>query len=350
MNARGSTEVIVATIGLSMGVLSKDLFTLIVVMAITTTMITPPLLRWALARIPPSGEEEKRLLREEAEAKDFVPKVQRVLIAVEEGKNGKLASLLAGFFTGTRSMLSTVVELQKAEAKGPPQLAELVKESADAAAVSQDSPEATGAESVISFPLLSSSAEEGTAALLDECAKGYDVLFFGVDVTPSNDRVSISGVMEAFVGLTAIVVAKGRFPGNEPLNILVPTTGADYSRRGAELAVGIAKGCGGTVTALYVAPPPAEGIFLRRSNELANAGRAYVNDIKRLGKREGVEVKAQVRRNRAVGNEIIRQAKQGKFDLLVLGVKMRPGADLFFGGEAAALRESSPCSLLIVNS
>jgi len=58
MNARGSTEVIVATIGLSMGVLTRDIFTLVVVMAITTTMITPPLLRWALSRIPPTGEEK----------------------------------------------------------------------------------------------------------------------------------------------------------------------------------------------------------------------------------------------------------------------------------------------------
>src|SRR4029077_5895188 len=38
MNARGSTEVIVATIGLSMGVLNQNLFTLIVTMAILTTM------------------------------------------------------------------------------------------------------------------------------------------------------------------------------------------------------------------------------------------------------------------------------------------------------------------------
>ena len=37
MNARGSTEVIVASIGLSMGVLNQNLFTVIVAMAILTT-------------------------------------------------------------------------------------------------------------------------------------------------------------------------------------------------------------------------------------------------------------------------------------------------------------------------
>ncbi len=52
MNARGSTEVIVASIGLSMGALSQDLFTMIVAMAIVTTMAMPPMLRWGLSRVP----------------------------------------------------------------------------------------------------------------------------------------------------------------------------------------------------------------------------------------------------------------------------------------------------------
>jgi Kef-type K+ transport system membrane component KefB len=42
MNARGSTEVIVATVGLSMGVLSQSLFTMIVAMAVITTIAMPP--------------------------------------------------------------------------------------------------------------------------------------------------------------------------------------------------------------------------------------------------------------------------------------------------------------------
>src|SRR5262249_25788373 len=42
MNARGSTEVIVATIGVATGILSQNLFTMILVMAITTTIAMPP--------------------------------------------------------------------------------------------------------------------------------------------------------------------------------------------------------------------------------------------------------------------------------------------------------------------
>jgi Kef-type K+ transport system membrane component KefB len=42
MNARGSTEVILATIGLTMGVLNQPLFTIIVLMAVVTTVCMPP--------------------------------------------------------------------------------------------------------------------------------------------------------------------------------------------------------------------------------------------------------------------------------------------------------------------
>ena len=61
MNARGSTEVIVATIGLSMGALSQDLYTMIVAMAVVTTMAMPPMLRWALSRVPLRKAEKNAL-------------------------------------------------------------------------------------------------------------------------------------------------------------------------------------------------------------------------------------------------------------------------------------------------
>src|SRR3954447_1440256 len=84
MNARGSTEVIVASIGLSMGALSQNLFTMIVAMAVITTMAMPPMLRWGLARVPLGKEEKERLEREEFEAKGFVPNLERLLLAADK--------------------------------------------------------------------------------------------------------------------------------------------------------------------------------------------------------------------------------------------------------------------------
>src|SRR3954465_12764146 len=96
MNARGSTEVIVASIGLSMGALSQNLFTMIVAMAVVTTTAMPPMLRWALGRLPLRDVERQRLEREAFEAKGFVPNLERLLLAVDDSAKGEFATRLAG--------------------------------------------------------------------------------------------------------------------------------------------------------------------------------------------------------------------------------------------------------------
>ena len=114
MNARGSTEVIIATIGLSMGALNQNLFTMIVAMAVITTLAMPPTLRWALTRIPMRKEEKQRLEREEQEEKGFVPNLERLLIAVDDSPNGKFASRVAGMLAGTHGMPTTVLHIKDA--------------------------------------------------------------------------------------------------------------------------------------------------------------------------------------------------------------------------------------------
>src|SRR5450631_2408419 len=112
MNARGSTEVIIATIGLSMGALNQNLFTMIVAMAVITTMAMPPTLRWALVRIPMRKDEKQRLEREEQEEKGFVSNLERLLIAVDDIPNGKFASRVAGMLAGTHGMPTTVLHIK----------------------------------------------------------------------------------------------------------------------------------------------------------------------------------------------------------------------------------------------
>ena len=98
LNARGSTEVIIASIGLSMGALSKELYTMIVAMAVVTTMIMPPTLRWMLARVPLREDEAKRLEKEEAEA-DAEPAQDGARAGLcRRQPQRRLAARLAGLF------------------------------------------------------------------------------------------------------------------------------------------------------------------------------------------------------------------------------------------------------------
>src|SRR5262249_62346345 len=83
MNARGSTEVIVASIGLAMGALTQNLFTMIVTMAVAPTLAMPPLLPWALGRVPLSKAEKERLEREEHQPRGFPSHPERPLLPAD---------------------------------------------------------------------------------------------------------------------------------------------------------------------------------------------------------------------------------------------------------------------------
>jgi Kef-type K+ transport system membrane component KefB/nucleotide-binding universal stress UspA family protein len=364
MNARGSTEVIVATVGLSMGVLTRDIFTLIVVMAITTTMITPPLLRWALSRIPPTGEEKERLAREEAEAKDFVPSVERLLIGVDQSGNGELASTLAGYFVGTRKVLATVVQLERDGHRSGRTLdiddtdtGEIVKASAEFAAQQvEDEPSRTG-EFASGLLTRQKASDEPEEVILSEAKKGFDMLFLGVARALDDGAGTFSArtakILQGFNGVTGVVVARGDYPRGPregSLNILVPVTGTDYSRRAAEVAVAIAKACKCGVTALNVSRPPDETAFLRRQPR--ESATALLEDVRALGEREGVKIRPLALTRPNQERAILQRVRRARHNLVVLGVKARPatGERLFVGENTAALVERLPCSVLIVVS
>ena len=80
MNTRGLTEIVILQVGLQLGVLDTRLFTLMVLMAIITTVMTEPLLR----RVYP----DRMVARDIAEAERAelgVADAYRVLVSVPEG-------------------------------------------------------------------------------------------------------------------------------------------------------------------------------------------------------------------------------------------------------------------------
>ncbi len=56
MNGRGAVEIIVAQIALSMGLISQDLFSILVFMAIATTALVPATLKWGVAWLRSRGD------------------------------------------------------------------------------------------------------------------------------------------------------------------------------------------------------------------------------------------------------------------------------------------------------
>jgi Kef-type K+ transport system membrane component KefB len=60
LNARGVVQIVVAAVGLHAGVLNTAGYTVVVLVAITTSLMAPPLLRLALGRIETTPAERER--------------------------------------------------------------------------------------------------------------------------------------------------------------------------------------------------------------------------------------------------------------------------------------------------
>lgn len=60
LNARGAIEMVVAMVGLRLGILSVEGYTIIVLVAIVTSLIAPPTLRFTMGKIEQTAEERLR--------------------------------------------------------------------------------------------------------------------------------------------------------------------------------------------------------------------------------------------------------------------------------------------------
>jgi Kef-type K+ transport system membrane component KefB len=60
LNARGVIEVVVAMVGLRLGILSSEVYTIIVLVAIVTSLMAPPILRLTMSHVEETAEEELR--------------------------------------------------------------------------------------------------------------------------------------------------------------------------------------------------------------------------------------------------------------------------------------------------
>ncbi|PJG51570.1 potassium transporter [Bradyrhizobium forestalis] len=347
MNARGSTEVIIATIGLSIGVLSQNLFTMIVTMAIVTTMAMPPMLRAALARLPMNEEEKERLEREEFEKRGFIANLERPLLAVDESPNATFAAHVTGLIAGMRGLPITVLhigERPKEQEKDRHESHEaVVKKAAETVSANRDA---------IDVVTRTGRAELGET-IADEARKGFDLLVVGIaKAAAAKDRFDrkIDDIAATFEGPLAIVVGKGKHlkqPMPDALNILVPVSGSAVSKRGAEVAVALAGS--GSLRVIYVATTRDKGAQRGVSRGLSQET-GILKDTSDLAARYDVDITTTLRVNRAPEAAILREIDTTDVDLVVMGVDRIQADHLSFGGVADAVLRQSKVSVLLVSS
>lgn len=353
MNARGSTEVIVATIGLTTGAFTQDLYTMIVSMAVVTTLAMPPALRWALNRLPMSEEERARLEKEKTNETAFVSRFERILVVADESRNGRLTSRIAGFIAGQRGIPITVLqpdERQQAQADEDLKDATIDAAKAGHIAVVEGSGEIPPGRVAVQSRKETSVAE----AISHEVAKGYDVLFVGLGRMTASDGAflaDVDKVIAQFNGPLVLAIAGEEMEAEEErdaFSFLVPVNGTEVARRGAELAFAMAPGNKSSVTTLLV----SDRIAISRGRRARNrVEQAVLDDIASLAKPYGHEnLKSVVRGPTAPDNAVLEEARRSNADIIVMGANRRVGEHLYLGQTVARVLRRWKRSIVIVVS
>ncbi|WP_245520822.1 MULTISPECIES: cation:proton antiporter [unclassified Mesorhizobium] len=358
MNARGSTEVIVASIGLSMNILSHNLFTMIVTMAVITTLAMPPMLRWALGRLPVGDAEKQRVDRELLDERGFVSKLERLLLLVDDSPVGKFTAYLAGLVGGGTGMPTTLLHLEDgklpgpARDKGPERASKQVKRGAARSARAVSKAEDTPVDKI--HLTARAELEATTETIAAEARKGYGLLLVGLDNALTGKGTfsgTLNDITSGFDGPLCLVLNGAKSSGRMPMlragaTILVPVNGTEVARRAADFALALARPHRARVKVLYVSQArngSRPGSVSHRREE------AVLKDVADLADRYGVAVETAIRTRATPDQAIAREAAKGAA-MVVMGVTQRPGEELFFGDTATAVLAAVACPVVLLAS
>src|SRR5262245_2000363 len=242
LNARGAVEIVVATVGLSLGVLNAQSYALVVLLAIVTSMMAPPLLRIVLHGWHGDAEEQARLARERHLGGNVLVRASRVLLPSHGGPNSVLAARLVDLawpegaevtvLSAGRDVPAEDVERVRAVLAGRPQIYQ------------------------------HEAAKEPLRAILEQASLGFGVIAVGAtDERIAGTLVSpVVGELLAASPLPVVMVRRGRslVPEEMPRirRILVPAVGTQPGRAAQEIAYGVAKRVGARVLLAHVVTSP----------------------------------------------------------------------------------------------
>jgi Kef-type K+ transport system membrane component KefB/nucleotide-binding universal stress UspA family protein len=337
LNARGALEIVIATVGLSLGVLNDASYTIVVIMAIVTSMMAPPLLRWLARGWVGSPEEQERLQREELLAGKVLLRPGRVLAAISGTDDGIYAATLLGRALPKESPVTIIAD------DGRDAVTRLTTALGDRE-VEGLRPNGDLVDSVLA-----------------QAALGYDLLATVIDVSRSGELPPLADAMVVRSPLPVVLVQPPPVADAPIRRVLLPVSAALASRASSELAIAIAAAAGASLHLLHVeaeAPVGPGRRILRttlRSSERTVG--SFAGDL-REHVLEGAEVSAResgVRTERVTitresrGTGIIDSSKLYRSDVIVLGVAGQNAAGhAFLGQTTEFVLRNAGCAVVVV--
>ena len=393
MNARGAMELVVATIGLSLGLLNQTMFSIIVIVAIFTSFLAPVLLRLTMRMVRMTDEEQRRILEEQSKGA-FDPIRLKLLVPTAGGPNAMEAMRIAAQI-GKKS--DNAIEVLYVDAKGKwwqalpfirrddpagrgieEHLAELKKIVEGAPASSRDGKPVAAAKAGVKVRRVAT--REASEAIVAEARNGFDVILMGA--SQRGQMIGGKILQEVVEGAPChVAIMRAEKDAQKYERLLVPVDGSVASRVAVELAVRYAEASGATLTLALLSETQKTMTPMMRDNvggtgpyptQVAPVAATTVTTPGGRTKsivplptprtpEEELERVSVVFRTSPVkpalrrvsydpqGNAVSNVAASGEFDLVVVGAENRAIQNrLFFGHDNERLIQRTPVAVMIV--
>ena len=350
MNARGAMELVVATIGLSLGILNQQMFSIIVIVAIVTSFMAPVGLRLTMRHVRITEEEARRILAAQWKG-IFDPKQVRVLVPTVGGPNST-GSIMLGAGLAKQSAHAIEVLTVKAPISWTERLSLML--SRKRPGPERDRPSALHRvllDAGLPPNVREVNHSDVASAIVEQARKGMDFVVIGAS---THGRWLGGPVLEQVVRRAPCHVAILKTRGQEPTfrRILVPFDGGVFSRVAVEFSVRFAEVTGAEVTVAIIGGRRPGDLERTGETDIDSTGTLDEETLRRISPL--LATAASPPRVIALpadpmSGALATEAASGKFDLVVIGAENRAVQHrLFFGAENERLLRSAPIPIALV--
>ncbi|MHB8681545.1 MAG: cation:proton antiporter domain-containing protein [Acidimicrobiales bacterium] len=309
LNCRGAVEIVIATVGLSLGVLSGPAYTAVVLMAIVTSVMAPPLLRAAARDWQGSPEEQQRLEQEQVAASNLLVRPGRLLVAADLGRASLDAARLAHRVWPV-DVPATALLLGD-DAPDPAELAAVMGER----------------------DLEIRRVRGGVEAVLEESRLGFNVVVLGSRavagagplVSPLADAVLVQSHLPVVIVRQAV---SGERVPQRFRRVLLPVAGGPASRTAEEIAYHLARTMDTGVVLTHVSRPGTATRTLASASAVPNGSRAtaatgVVRQALAHAHERDVVARTSLPQGHSPGETIVAEVRRERADLVVVGTTIR---------------------------
>lgn len=315
LNARGALEIVIASVGLSLGVFTETAYTVIIIVPLVTSVFAAVMLRVIVRDWLGSPEERERLEREAALRRNLVVRSSRILLP-SQGEPASIAAAQLVQFVWPPEAPATVITVA-GDGAGFADIS-VLRSVLDERAVDHAQVR----------------SDDTAAAILAESRLGYGSIVVGV--AARHEGVLYSPMVDELLLRSPIpVVIVRRARGlDRPLppafgKVVVPVTGTPSSRSAQEVAFAISGQLGTAVVLTHVinrAAPALPRLFARRresDDPIAAAGQQMMDRAVERAAEAGVVPRSLMPEGVSVGDALVDSVRSESADLVVLGAQLR---------------------------